>query len=77
MTTFNIATNFPTGKFHKRQSGLWGQLRASAEIEAKQTRVEPLLRNYMVVVLIAPPSTANAVSLLDRASLMWVATYST
>jgi len=44
MTTFNIATNFPTGKFHKRQSGLWGQLRASAEIEAKQARVEPLFK---------------------------------
>jgi hypothetical protein len=40
MTTFNIETAIPTGKFHKRQTGLWGQLLASAEIERKLARVE-------------------------------------
>ena len=44
MTTFNIETSLPTGKLHKRQSGLWGQLLASAEIEAKLARVEPLFK---------------------------------
>lgn len=44
MTTFNIANTMPTGTFHKRQSGLWGQVRASAEIEAKLARVEPLFK---------------------------------
>jgi hypothetical protein len=44
MTTFNIASTVPAGKLHKRQSGLWGQLLASAEIEAKLSRVEPLFR---------------------------------
>ncbi len=44
MTTFNIETTLPTGKLHKRQSGLWGQLLASSEIEAKLARVEPLYK---------------------------------
>ena len=44
MTTFNIETAIPTGKFHKRQTGLWGQLLASAEIERKLERVEPLFK---------------------------------
>ena len=44
MTTINIATTLPTGTFHKRQSGLWGQVRASSEIEAKLARVEPLFK---------------------------------
>ena len=44
MTTFNIETAIPTGKFHKRQTGLWGQLLASAEIERKLARVEPLFK---------------------------------
>ena len=44
MTTINIATTLPTGTFHARQSGLWGQLRASVEIEAKLARVEPLFK---------------------------------
>ena len=44
MTTINIATTLPTGTFHKRQSGLWGQVRASVEIEAKLDRVEPLFK---------------------------------
>ena len=44
MTTFNIETTLPTGKLHKRQSGLWGQILASSEIEAKLARVEPLYK---------------------------------
>jgi|TARA_B100001094_G_C18014819_1_gene712026 hypothetical protein len=44
MTTFNIETTLPTGKLHKRQTGLWGQLLASSEIEAKLARVEPLYK---------------------------------
>ena len=44
MTTFNIATTIPSGKIHKRQTGLWGQVRASAEIEAKLAKVEPLYK---------------------------------
>ena len=44
MTTFNIETAIPTGNLHKRQTGLWGQLLASAEIERKLARVEPLFK---------------------------------
>lgn len=44
MTTLNIATTLPTGTFHKRQTGLWGQLRASVEIEAKEARLAPLFK---------------------------------
>jgi hypothetical protein len=44
MTTFNIETAIPTGNLHKRQTGLWGQLLASAEIERKLERVEPLFK---------------------------------
>ena len=44
MTTFNLETTIPSGNFHKRQTGLWGQLLASAEIERKLARVEPLFK---------------------------------
>ena len=44
MTTFNITPTNPTGTVHKRQTGLWGQLLASAEIERKLARVEPLFK---------------------------------
>lgn len=44
MTTFNIETTLPTGKFHKRQTGMWGQVLASTEVERKLARVEPLFK---------------------------------
>ena len=35
MATFNIETTIASGSYHKRSTGMTGQVLASAEIEAK------------------------------------------
>ena len=44
MATFNIETTIASGSYHKRSTGMTGQVLASAEIEAKLARVESLYR---------------------------------
>ena len=42
MATFNIETTIASGSYHKRSTGMTGQVLASPQIEAKLARVEAL-----------------------------------
>tara|TARA_A100001515_G_scaffold15918_1_gene11748 strand:- start:276 stop:680 length:405 start_codon:yes stop_codon:yes gene_type:complete len=44
MATFNIETTIASGSYHKRSTGMTGQVLASPQIEAKLARVEALYR---------------------------------
>ncbi len=44
MATFNIETTIASGSYHKRSTGMTGQVLASPQIEAKLARVESLYR---------------------------------
>ncbi len=51
MTSFNIENTIPSGTYHKRSTGMTGQVLASPQIEAKLLKVEALYERYHGVQL--------------------------
>ena len=51
MTTLNITQTIKAGTYHKRSTGMTGQLLATPQIEAKLARVETLYEQYHGVKL--------------------------
>ena len=51
MTTLNITQTIKSGTYHKRSTGMTGQLLATPQIEAKLARVETLYEQYHGVKL--------------------------
>jgi hypothetical protein len=51
MTTLNITQTIKAGTYHKRSTGMTGQVLASPQIEAKLARVETLYEQYHGVKL--------------------------
>lgn len=51
MTTLNIENTIKSGTYHKRSTGMTGQVLASPQIEAKLARVETLYEQYHGVKL--------------------------
>jgi hypothetical protein len=51
MTSFNIENTIPSGTYHKRSTGMTGQVIATPQIEAKLLKVEALYERYHGVQL--------------------------
>lgn len=51
MTTFNIENTIKSGTYHKRSTGMTGQVLATPQIEAKLGKVERLYEQYHGVAL--------------------------
>ena len=51
MTSFNIENTIKSGTYHKRSTGMTGQVLASPQIEAKLGKVESLYEKYHGVAL--------------------------
>jgi len=51
MTTFNIENTIKSGTYHKRSTGMTGQILATPQIEAKLGKVEALYEQYHGVAL--------------------------